>query len=102
MKLANLSDKDRIKILKILVLMGAAGSLLNLYYLKKTVDNIVELGKRHDRNIRKMRVAGKIIDDLMKHADPDVLEEIVRKYEFDWVIADVAPDEIDPDGLTKQ
>lgn len=96
MNLANLDDKTRIKILKVLVVTYMAGLLLNLYYLEKTVDNIVELSKKHNTNVRKMRVAAKIIDRLMKDADPALIQEIVRDFEFDWIVADIDPDEIDP------
>lgn len=96
MNLFNLDEQTRIKILKYLVLQGAAGTLINLYFLKKTTERLSEVVRKHNANARRMKVAGKIINRLIKDADPALLEEIVRDYQFDWVVSDIDPDDLKP------
>lgn len=96
MNLANLSQADRVKLLKGAVIFQTTCLAINMYAFHKTYQDFRKLAKRHNRNVRKMKVAAKIIERLMKEADPDLLHEIVEKYEFDWIVAEIDPDEIEP------
>jgi hypothetical protein len=97
--LFNLDDKTRIRLLKIIALGGMVGTWTNLYFLYKTTKGLEEMVGKHKVNARKMRVAAKVIDRLMKDADPALIQEIVKDFEFDWIVSEIDP--IDPDDIQK-
>lgn len=86
-----LSDADRVKALQAVLLGMVAGHIAVSLYTRSMVKKII---KQHNLNIRKMRVAGRIIDEFIKNADPELVQKIVSKYEFEWVVADIDPDEV--------
>lgn len=96
MNLLNLDDATRVKIQKGVTVGLITTSVFQSVMLLRADKMIKELARKHNRNVRKMRVASEIIKKLVKEADPALLEEIVRTYEFDWIVADIDPDELQP------
>lgn len=89
MNLLKLDDKSRIMALKVAVAVGVAGTLTELYFLKKQTDTLLKVVEKHNKNVRKMKVASDIIQYFAEHGDPVLLHEVVEKYEFNWVVSDM-------------
>jgi hypothetical protein len=87
--LFNLNDQTRIKLLKSVLITQAAGSLIQLYFHKKTSDELLSLVTKHNLYVRRMHVAGDIIRYFADHADPILVEEVGNKFEFDWIVAEL-------------
>lgn len=89
MNLFDMSDKSRVTALKVVALVGTAGTFVNLYFLKKQTDLLLETVERRRKTVRKLDIATDIIRDLAEHSSIELLTEVKEKYEFDWVVSDI-------------
>jgi hypothetical protein len=81
----DIDDKTKIILLKIVVAMGAAGTLTNLFFLQKMYKLLEKVSQERSYFARKLIFASKVIGRYTELADDEISEKIYNEFAFEWV-----------------